>query len=101
MCTRPWKKDLAGHLDPEWTAPAWDQLERCPLCGERPTSHVDQILESWAGQLTSPFLGFTRRYLDENHPTTIAAKSKNCVARTMVAGTGPSNAARSCARLPA
>ena len=66
LCTRPWKKDLAGHLDPEWTAPAWDQLERCPLCGERPTSHVDQILEFWAGQLTYPFLGFTRRYLDEN-----------------------------------
>jgi hypothetical protein len=35
------------------------------------------------------------------HPTICAAKSKNCVARTALAGTGPDSASRSCSRLPA
>ena len=42
--TWPWQQDLAGHLDPEPTAPAWDQPQRLPVRGKRPTSHVDQTL---------------------------------------------------------
>jgi hypothetical protein len=36
------------------------------VCGERPTSHVDQILGSGAGHLTHPVLRCTQRDLDQD-----------------------------------
>ena len=38
---------------------------------------------------------------DSTQPTTIAAKSWNCVAGTIVDGTGAAATRRSCSRLPA
>jgi hypothetical protein len=63
---RPWKQHLAGELDPEPTAPAWQQPQRLPSRGQRPTSHVDQILGFGAGQLTHPVLRCTHRDLDQD-----------------------------------
>jgi len=64
-----WEQDLASHLDPEQAVPAWNQPQRLPARGERPTSHVDQ---SWSSGRPA------------HGPT-----------RTMVAGIEPASATRS------